>query len=169
MACRLLWLNDRLPLSSCVCLGGHSSTQDETSEEVQSLEYKYKHLENIHLKESSPKLCKFGPGFKVLTGYNHSIYQWLSARLQYLQCVSNADTAVLHNAIDCCSSTSSLSLSIVKLILAYWRHMATKIWINSGNGLLSLPEPILTYHQRASVVLSWHYFHSKCPGWQSFR
>ena len=27
-------------------------------------------------------------------------YQWLSARLQYLQCFSNGDTAVLHLAID---------------------------------------------------------------------
>ena len=26
--------------------------------------------------------------------------QWLSARLQYLQCISNGDTAVLHWAID---------------------------------------------------------------------
>ena len=29
-----------------------------------------------------------------------STYQWLSARLQYLQCISNGDTAVLHQAID---------------------------------------------------------------------
>ena len=28
--------------------------------------------------------------------YVSSIYQWLSARLQYLQCISNGDTIVLH-------------------------------------------------------------------------
>ena len=40
------------------------------------------------------------------------------------------------------------------LIVAWWRHMATEIWvkIGSGNGLLTdgtkpLPEPMLTDHQ----------------------
>ena len=28
------------------------------------------------------------------------LYRWLTARLQYLQCVSNGDTTVLHQAID---------------------------------------------------------------------
>ena len=28
------------------------------------------------------------------------LYRWLSVRLQYHQCVSNGDTAVLHEAID---------------------------------------------------------------------
>ena len=35
--------------------------------------------------------------------YTHAIagtYRWFSTRLQYLQCVSNGDTAVLHYAID---------------------------------------------------------------------
>ena len=30
----------------------------------------------------------------------HILYQWLSARLQYLHYISNEDTAVLHRAID---------------------------------------------------------------------
>ena len=34
------------------------------------------------------------------TGVWSHPYRWLSARLQYLQCVSNGDTAVLHYAID---------------------------------------------------------------------
>ena len=41
-----------------------------------------------------------------------------------------------------------------QLIVAYWCHMVTQIWVNigSGNGLLPdgskpLPEPMLTYHQ----------------------
>ena len=44
--------------------------------------------------------------------------------------------------------------NITKLTGAYWRHMATEIWVNigSGNGLLPegikpLPDPMLTYHQ----------------------
>ena len=28
------------------------------------------------------------------------LYRWFSARLQYLQCINNGDTAVLHKAID---------------------------------------------------------------------
>ena len=38
----------------------------------------------------------------VITEYTvlRFIYRWLSARLQYLQCVSNGDTAVLYLAID---------------------------------------------------------------------
>ena len=28
------------------------------------------------------------------------VYQWFSAKLQYLQCISNGDTAVLHLTID---------------------------------------------------------------------
>ena len=34
---------------------------------------------------------------KILVWTNHvTTYQWLSARLQYLQCISNGDTTVLH-------------------------------------------------------------------------
>ena len=32
--------------------------------------------------------------------YHENIHRWLRARLQYLQCVSNGDTAVLHKAVD---------------------------------------------------------------------
>ena len=32
--------------------------------------------------------------------FNYFIYQWLCARLQYLQCISTGDTAVLHRAVD---------------------------------------------------------------------
>ena len=42
----------------------------------------------------------------------------------------------------------------IKVIVAKWRHIEEKIWVNigSGNGLLPdstkpLPEPMLTYHQ----------------------
>ena len=49
---------------------------------------------------------------------------------------------------------ATLGLSELKLIVAYWRHMATEIWVNIGssNGLLPdgtnpLPEPMLTDHQ----------------------
>ena len=36
----------------------------------------------------------------ITNTYTDGLHRWLSARLQYLQCVSNGDTAVLHQAID---------------------------------------------------------------------
>ena len=39
-------------------------------------------------------------GVSPITAKILSWYRWLSARLQYLQCVSNGDSAVLHWAID---------------------------------------------------------------------
>ena len=32
----------------------------------------------------------------ILYNYSLNRYQWFSARLQYLQCISNGDTEVLH-------------------------------------------------------------------------
>ena len=62
------------------------------------------------------------------------------------------------------------------MILTYCGLMTlygTEIWVNigSGNGLLPdgtkpLPEPMLTYHQRGSVALSWEQFHRKCSRYQ---
>ena len=49
-----------------------------------------------HCNEDSPTACCIIP---VMT-YNWWSYWWLSARLQNLQCVSNADAAALHQAID---------------------------------------------------------------------
>ena len=40
-------------------------------------------------------------------------YRWLSARLQYLHCVSNGDTAVLHKAIDINISPKTKRLTFV--------------------------------------------------------
>ena len=40
-----------------------------------------------------------GAGSKSRSAYL-GIYRWLSARLRYLQCISNGDTAVFHKAID---------------------------------------------------------------------
>ena len=51
--------------------------------------------------------------------------------------------------------------------MVWWHHMATRIWvtIGSGNDLLPdstkqkpLPAPMLTYHQRGSVALTWGQF-----------
>ena len=39
-------------------------------------------------------------GMLTLVLLGPGIYRWLSARLQYLHCISNGDTAVLHQAID---------------------------------------------------------------------
>ena len=51
------------------------------------------------------------------------------------------------------SSLICVLKSLISIIVAWWRHMATEIWVNigSGNGLLPdgtkpLPEPMLTYH-----------------------
>ena len=55
---------------------------------------------------------------RYLNGWN-SVYQWLSARLQYLQCVSNGNTAVLHKTIDMFVSCS-LQCTRRMLLLWYW-------------------------------------------------
>ena len=54
------------------------------------------------------------------------------------------------------------------LIVSQWRHMATKIWVNtgSGNGLLPdgtkpLPEPMLTYHQQRTATFIWGQVHKR--------
>ena len=39
-------------------------------------------------------------GFRLVESDTELIYWWLSARLQYHQCISNGDTAVFHWAID---------------------------------------------------------------------
>ena len=41
-----------------------------------------------------------GYGILVLTSYKLMIYRQLSAKLRYLQCISNEDTAVMHQAVD---------------------------------------------------------------------
>ena len=53
----------------------------------------------------------------------------------------------------------------IQLIEAYWRHMATYIWVNigSGKGLLPdgtkpLPEAMLTYHQWSFRAFIWQQF-----------
>ena len=55
-----------------------------------------------------------------------------------------------------------------QLIVAYWRHMATEIWVNigSGNGLLPdgtkpLPEPMFTYHKYGPLTFIWGQFHKR--------
>ena len=54
-----------------------------------------------------------------------------------------------------------------QLTVAYWRHMATQMWVNtgSGNGLVPdgtepLPEPMLTSHQWGAVAFIWEQFQS---------
>ena len=61
-----------------------------------------------------------------------------------------------------------------QLIVAWWRHMVTKILVNigSGNGLLPddtkpLPEPMLTYHKYGPVTFIWGQLHQRCPSHQS--
>ena len=51
------------------------------------------------------------------------------------------------------NSPTCIKHSFDPLIVAWWHHMATEIWVNivSGNGLLPggtkpLPEPMLIYH-----------------------
>ena len=50
------------------------------------------------------KWIGYGPICFILWSKSEGIpllwYQWLSARMQYLQCISNGDTAVLHLTID---------------------------------------------------------------------
>ena len=50
---------------------------------------------------------------------------------------------------------------MLKLIVAYWRHMAKLIWVNigSGNALLPdgtklLPEAMLLYHQGGPTAIT---------------
>ena len=61
----------------------------------------------------------------TITQYDNS--RWLSAKLQYLQCISNGDTAVLHLAIDMiqvlpftCSFSGFFSLTTV---MGYFMHL----------------------------------------------
>ena len=57
---------------------------------------------------------------------------------------------------------------VLILIVAWWHHMASEIWVNfgSGNGSLPdgtkpLPEPMLTNDQRGVVAFTWWEFHRK--------
>ena len=47
-----------------------------------------------------------------------TIYRWLSARLQYLQCVSNGDTAVLRWAIDIKKTTFHSCYRVYRIVYA---------------------------------------------------
>ena len=62
-----------------------------------------------------------------------------------------------------------ISWLVVDLFMREWRRILIKIWLNSGsgNGLMlhgikTLPEPMLTYHQRWSVTFASDEYHQKC-------
>ena len=58
------------------------------------------------------------------------IYRWLSTRLQYLQCVSTGDTAVLHQAID--MNCLVMSLCAIFVLIGYYvrdvSRMRSSFW-----------------------------------------
>ena len=62
-------------------------------------------LARIWTLKDIPLLAIFGSILKnhdcwITGAYFNTTYWWLIARLQYLQCISNGDTAVLHQAMD---------------------------------------------------------------------
>ena len=74
------------------------------------------------------------------------------------------------------SEVSMFLKCLIWLIVAYWRHMVTEIWVNigSGNGLLPdgtkpLPEPILTDHQWSPVTFILGQYHKRCLNHQSLK
>ena len=50
--------------------------------------------QNLQQLHDEWKVIVFTPD--ILHLWRKKSYQWLSARLQYLQCISNGDAAVLH-------------------------------------------------------------------------
>ena len=59
-----------------------------------------KKIMNLLLWDTTPPICILdSPG-------PCGSHRWRSARLQYIQCVSNGDTAVLYSAIDICTNES---------------------------------------------------------------
>ena len=61
----------------------------------------------------------------------HWLFRWLCVRLQYLQCVSNGDTAVLHKAID-------LMLLLLKEIFVYRAYIFSSHCVSVWYDLSSL-------------------------------
>ena len=124
---------------SGVCKSLMSSSQQIASFLVASISNKNG---GIHYSDSGiwRMVCKIGNGsyfqssvyeftkwFKSVVVYNHISYPWLSARLQYIQCVSNREIAGVHWAIDVMllflPSTLNLPFSIdVSLAPLMWYY-----------------------------------------------
>ena len=78
------------------------------------------------------------------------------------------------NFLPAAARVSSSPFNPLKLIVAFWRHMETQIWVNIGssNGLLPgdtkpLPEPNFTYHKSGPVTFAWWQFCKIYPSRQS--
>ena len=75
------------------------------------------------------------------------------------------------------SNLDNMDLALAKVgpvIVAWWCHMVTQIWVNIGsdNGLVPdgtkpLPEPMLTNHQGGLLAFTWGQFHWKCLRFES--
>ena len=65
----------------------------------------------------------------------HRLNRWLSARLQYLQCISNGDTAVLHQAIDIYISLGCKRLNLLHSQIV-WDERCHHIFINDRDKLI---------------------------------
>ena len=100
------------------------------------------------------------------------IYRWLSARLQYLQCVSNGDTTVLHQTIDIflrefhCNHCNDVSAGPSR-VDSPTNWFVQKL-VQDNNGIIKTPHhwpfvqkksgfPAQQITNEERVVMSWHY------------
>ena len=83
-------------------------------------------------------------------------YQWLNAKMQYLQCISKGDTAVLHLTID-------TRLQSMVCCTPYW------IWWKSFHDDVTIRKSFLHYwHFWSGIHQSVIHFHHKWPLMWSF-
>ena len=112
----IIWTNDGILLIRT--LGTNFS---EILSEIHTLSFK-----KMHLKISSAKWRPFCLGLNVLSHCSYwkdaTWFQWLRARLWYLQSISTGDTAVFHSAI-----ISSRPPIFVLFAISWWKCQGTSL------------------------------------------
>ena len=97
-------------------------------------------------------LCPDAIALTEMEFYAYSVYsthRWLGARLQYLHCISNGDTAVLHWAIDIFNSREStgfwhcVSIPSKHLTCSWWSVLSSKFMALSLLHQIAVPYPSL--------------------------
>ena len=97
--------------------------------------------------------------------YLRKLYQWVRARLQYFQCISSGDTAVLHLAIDICIFTDSNWDGACSWNLSSWKKKACFI-MQSISCLLMLWWQKEPEHQQPKCLAIFFYLGCTVNPWR---